>query len=222
MSSLKRSRARFFQLCLCVLAIGSVATAHDSEPINTEFASPLARRTANLNFDLQHFRGNPSSSLAGLDFEYGVANRMQFSAGMALLRVSQGNRSITGAGNLDLAYRYLLAGSNEKAYAISINPELELPTGNPGVTDTAYTVGASAHVDAHRGDRFWLHSNFGYQTPVANFVTKDNTFVYAVAAMYELTERWHPVLAQRARDREHQPSPVDPARGIKTHSQAFR
>jgi outer membrane putative beta-barrel porin/alpha-amylase len=194
MTSAKSSRTSFFRLCGFLLALVSAATAHDSEPINTEFASPLARRTANLNFDLQHFHGNPSESLAGLDFEYGIANRMQFSAGMALLRVSQGKRSVVGAGNLDLAYRYLLAGSNEKPYAISINPEIELPTGNPGVADTAYTVGASVHVDAHRGDKFWIHSNLGYATPVANFDTKENNFIYAVAGMYELTERWHPVL----------------------------
>jgi outer membrane putative beta-barrel porin/alpha-amylase len=194
MTAARPARTIFIRLCLCMLALVSAASAHDSEPINTEFASPLARHTANLNFDLQHFRGNPGLSLAGLDFEYGIANRMQFSAGMPLLRVSQGNRSVTGAGNLDLAYRYLLAGSNEKPFAISINPEIELPTGNPGVADTAYTLGALVHVDAHRGDKFWLHSNLGYATPVANFETKEKNFTYAVAAMYELTERWHPVL----------------------------
>jgi hypothetical protein len=183
-----------FRLALCLLALGSGARAHDSEPINTEFASPLARRTANLNFDLQHFRGNPSEGLAGVDFEYGIANRMQFSANWALLRASQGNRSVVGAGNLELAYRYLIAGSNERPFAISINPEIELPTGNPGVAERAYTLGASLHVDAHRGDKFWLHSNLGYQTPVAGFETKENNFTYAVAGMYELTEKWHPVI----------------------------
>jgi hypothetical protein len=187
-------RTSSLRLCLCLLALASAASAHDSEPINTEFASPLARHTANLNFDFQHFRGNGSEALAGLDFEYGIANRMQVSASLPLLRVSEGNRSVVGAGNLALAYRYLLAGSNEKPYAVSINPEIELPTGNPGVAERAYTLGAALHVDAHRGDKFWLHSNFGYNTPVANFDVKEKNFTYAVAGMYELTERWHPVV----------------------------
>ncbi len=177
-----------------MLVLASAAGAHDSEPINTEFASPLARRTANLNFDFQHFPSSEDEALAGLDFEYGIANRMQISANLPLMRVSRGNRSVVGAGNLGLAYRYLLAGSNERPYAVSINPEIELPTGNAAVADRAYTLGASLHVDAHRGDRFWLHSNFGYNTPVADFDTKQKDFIYAVAAMYELTERWHPVI----------------------------
>jgi len=181
-------------VCLCLLALVSAASAHDSEPINTEFASPLARRTANLNFDLQHFRGSPNEAFAGLDFEYGLASRMQLSLGVALRRATEPGGSVVGAGNLGLAYRYMIAGSNEKPYAVSINPEIELPTGNPAVAEQAYSAGASLHVDAHRGDKLWLHSNLGYETPVANFDTKDKNFIYAVAGMYELTEKWHPVI----------------------------
>lgn len=186
------SKASF--VCSCLLALVSAASAHDSEPINTEFASPLARRTANLNFDLQHFRASTNEAFAGIDLEYGLARRMQLSLGMALRRAIEPGRSVVGAGNLGLAYRYMIAGSNEKPYAVSINPEVELPTGNPGVAEQAYTAGASLHVDAHRGDKFWLHSNLGYETPVSNFATKDKNFNYAVAGMYELTEKWHPVL----------------------------
>lgn len=179
---------------LCLLVFAPAARAHDSEPINTEFASPLARRTANLNFDLQHFRGSRDEAFAGIDFEYGIASRMQLSLTMPLMRASEpGGGSVVGAGNLALAYRYLIAGSNEKPYAVSINPEVELPTGNPGVAEQAYTAGAAIHADAHRGE-FWVHSNLGYETPVANFDTKDKNFTYAVAGMYEIAEKWHPVV----------------------------
>ena len=180
-------------VCLCLLAFASTASAHDSEPINTEFASPLARRTANLNFDLQHFRTGIDEPFAGIDFEYGIAKRMQFSLGMGVNRATEPGGSIIGAGNLELGYRFLLAGSNEKPFAVSINPEVELPTGNPAVAERAYSVGATINTDAHRGE-FWVHSNLGYETPVSNFDTKEKNFTYAVAAMYEIAEKWHPTI----------------------------
>lgn len=181
----------FFAL---LLLFPNLATAHDSEPINTDFASPLARGTANLNFNLQHFRNSTDEELAALGFEYGIARRMQFSIDMPLARrVYDPTRSVIGAGNLLLGYRYLLAGGNERPFAISINPEAALPTGNHGAVDAGYTAGAAIHVDAHHGDRLWLHSNWGYETAVAHFDEKEKDFNFAVAGMYELTEQLHSV-----------------------------
>jgi hypothetical protein len=178
-----------------VLGLSCFGFAHDKEPINTDFASPLARGTANLNINLQHFAGSGDEDLAGLDFEYGFARRMQASFGLSLARrVSAPGQSAIGAGNLSLEYRYLLAGGNQKQFAISINPEIEFPTGNPGITDRAYRAGAAIHLDAHHGDRFWLHSNWGYATPVARFEDKDKEFHFAVAGMYELNEKLNAVL----------------------------
>lgn len=180
---------------LCVFTLSCVAFAHDSEPINTDFASPLTRGTANLNIDLQHFRSAADEDLAGLGFEYGCARRMQFSVAFPLARHSFApGHSAIGAGNLSLEYRYLLAGGNERPFAVSINPELEFPTGNPGIAARAYSAGAAIHLDAHRGDKLWLHSNWGYDTPVAQFEEKEKEFHFAVAGMYELNEATHSVL----------------------------
>lgn len=188
----------YCRTCLLVaflLLFPSLAAAHDSEPINTDFASPLAQGTANLNFDLQHFRNSADVDIAGVGFEYGVARRMQFSFGMPLARhVYAPGRSVIGAGNLSVEYRYLLAGGNEKPFAVSINPGAEFPTGNHGAADWAYSAGAALHVDAHRGEKLWLHSNWGYQTSVAQFDEKEKDFNFAVAGMYELTEKLHSVL----------------------------
>lgn len=182
-------------LCLFFLALCPPAEAHDSEPINTEFASPLARGTANLNFDFQHLRHASEEAFAGADLEYGLAHGMQFSLGFpAMRRVVGPGQSVVGAGNMSLGFRYLVAGGNEKSFAVSINPEAEFPTGNPGATDPAYTAGAAVHVDAHRGDRLWLHSNLGYETTVASFDEKEKNFNFAIAGMYELTEKWHSVV----------------------------
>ena len=186
-------RAVFFALLF--LSFPWLASAHDSEPINTDFASPLARHSANLNFDLQHFRKSPTEDIAAVGFEYGIARRMQFSIGIPLARSVLGpGASVVGAGNLSVSYRYLLAGGNEKPFALSINPEAEFPTGNPGVAGRAYTAGAAIHLDAHRGDKLWLHSNWGYETPVAHFDEKEKDFDFAVAGMYEMTEKLHSVI----------------------------
>lgn len=188
----------YCRTCLLIaflLLLPSLATAHDSEPINTDFASPLARGTANLNFDLKHFRKSTEEELGAIGFEYGVARRMQFSLDMPLVRrVYDPTRSVIGAGNLSFQYRYLLAGGNERPFAISINPEVEFPTGNHGAADRAYTAGAAIHLDAHHGDKLWLHSNWGYETPVAHFDEKEKDFNFALAGMYELTEKLHSVL----------------------------
>lgn len=186
-------RAFFFAVLLLLLPSG--ASAHDSEPINTDFASPLARGTANLNFDVQHSPNSTDENIAAIGFEYGVAQRMQFSLGMPLARRRYDpSRTVIGTGNLSLEYRYLLAGGNEEPFAVSINPEAELPTGNHGAADRAYTAGAAIHVDAHHGDKLWLHSNFGYETPVAHFDEKEKNFTFSVAGMYELIEKLHSVL----------------------------
>lgn len=191
----KFPKCRRFSVLLFVCAFCSLARAHDSEPINTDFASPLARGTANLNFDLRHFRHATDEDIVGIGFEYGVARRMQFSIDFPLSRrVFSPRDSAIGAGNLSLEYRYLLAGGNEMPFAISINPEVEFPTGNPGITDRAYNAGAAVHIDAHRGDAFWVHSNWGYETSVAHFDEREKDFNFAVAGMYELTESWHPVV----------------------------
>lgn len=190
-----RTNRRAIFILICWLVLGSSGIAHDSEPINTDFASPLASHSFNLNFDVQHFRRSSDEDIAAIGFEYGVARRMQLSLVFPMARhVRAPGQSVVGAGNLSLEYRYLLAGGNEKPFAISINPEVEFPTGNPGVADAAYSTGAALHFDAHRGEKLWLHSNWGYATSVAHFAEKEKNFNFAVAGMYELVEHWHSVI----------------------------
>jgi len=192
---MRRIHCSAFWLSLFLAAFSCLASAHDSEPINTDFASPLARGAANLNFDTQRFRDASDDVAGAIGFEYGIYRRMQFSVGFPLMRHAfvPGDTAL-GAGNISLEYRYLLAGGNEKPFAISINPEMEFPTGNPAITDRSYNAGAAIHLDAHHGDKIWMHSNWGYETPVARFIEKEKDFHYAVAGMYELTEKWHPVV----------------------------
>ena len=191
MSSVKKTSAASVLGCLLVLTC--LARAHDSEPINTDFASPLARGTFNVNFDLQHFRHSLDEDVAAVGLEYGLARRMQVAISMPLSRQVTGpGQSVLGAGGFSMSYRYLIAGGNEKPFALSLNPEVEFPSGNSAIGG-AYTAGGSLNLDAHRGDKLWFHSNWGYATPVSNFAEKEKDFNFAVAGMYEVTEQWHPV-----------------------------
>ena len=110
---------------MVLLLFPELASAHDCEPINTDFGSPLARGTANLNFDLQHFataqmktsrrrfrvRCCPPDAVSRRDAVDAPRRRSQ--------------PVVIGAGNLSFEYRYLLAGGNERPFAVSINPEAE-------------------------------------------------------------------------------------------------
>lgn len=179
-------------ICVGVLLVCCVTSclAHDSEPINTEFASPLERGAGNVNFAAQYLRNGGGYDAAGVELEYGFAPRMQFSAGLPLTHFA----GSAGRGNLEFAARFLVAGKNSARYAVSINPLLELPTHAGRFGDDGYRAGGAVHLDTHPSERFWTHTNLGYTTPVAGFAFKDKTFFYRVAGMYELTERVQPVL----------------------------
>lgn len=181
-------------LGLALLLGGQTAVAHDSEPINTEFAAPFAFHAGNIQFGFQYFRGGETYDAVPIEFEYGFAPRMQFSLALPITRKDAPDRIHLRPGNMELGYRYLLAGANERRFAISINPHLVLPSGDKQVADRAWELGSTLNIDTHLHKRFWTHTNLGYETPVAHFEEKEKNFVYRIAAMYELSHRFQPVL----------------------------
>lgn len=181
-------------LALALLVTNTPAAAHDSEPINTEFAAPFALKSGSVQIAFQYFRGGESYDAVPLEFEYGFAPRMQFSVGLPMTRRDAPGATWIRPGNLELGYRYLLAGANERRFALSVNPHVVLPTGDKRAADRAWELGAALHLDTHLAPRFWTHTNLGYETPVAHFAEKEKNFVYKFAAMYELSHRFQPVL----------------------------
>ncbi len=182
------------RLLAVALLLAGAAAAHDSEPINTEFASPFALRAGNLQFGFQYLRNAGNYEAVPLDFEYGFAPRMQFSISAPFTRLDDGGQTYIRPGNLEFGYRYLLAGGNERKFAISINPELGVPSGDKRVAERAWEGGAFLHIDTHFVDKLWTHANLGYATPFANFEEKSKDFIYRFALMYEAHERVQPVL----------------------------
>ncbi len=182
------------RLVALVLLLAGAAVAHDSEPINTEFAAPFALHAGNLQFGFQYFRDGGNYDIVPLTFEYGFAPRMQFAIDAPLTRLDTATNTYVRPGNIGLAYRYLLAGSNDKKFAVSINPELAVPSGDKRVADRAWEGGLFVHLDTHLWEKFWTHTNLGYETPFANAEFKTKDFVYRFAGMYEAHERIQPVL----------------------------
>ncbi|HTK96199.1 MAG TPA: hypothetical protein VL382_11245, partial [Terriglobales bacterium] len=181
-------------LLAVVLACIVPARAHDSEPINTEFAAPFTLKAGNIQFGAQWFRDGGLYEAGPMAFEYGFAPRQQFSIELPMLRSDEPGKTLVRPGNLQLGYRYLLAGGMERKFAVSLNPSLGIPSGDKRVAERAWTVGGAVHLDTHLADRFFTHTNIGYETPVADFIEKEKNFFYRFAAMYEATESFQPVL----------------------------
>lgn len=182
------------RLLALALVLPGAAAAHDSEPINTEFAAPFALHAGNLQFGFQYLRNGGNYDAVPMAFEYGFAPRMQFSIEAPLTRLDAPGNTFIRPGNIEFGYRYLLAGSNERRFALSINPHLTAPTGDKVVAERAWEAGLFLNLDTHLHERFWTHTNIGYETPFAGFEQKTKDFVYRFAAMYEAHERVQPVL----------------------------
>ena len=170
-------------LCLLLLAAAvSSARAHDSEPINTEFAAPFTLKAGNIQFGAQWLRDAGAYEAFPIAFEYGFARRQQIAIELPVLRRDEPGRTLFRAGNIGIHYRYLIAGGMERRFAFSVNPSLEVPSGDKRLADRAWGVGAALHLDTHLADRFFTHTNIGYHTPVANFAPgeKEKGVIYFV------------------------------------------
>lgn len=168
--------------------------AHDSEPINTNFASPFARGAGNIQWKLQVFHNAASYEFMPVEFEFGFAPRQQFAIGIALVKSDTGTQTYYRAGNIELAYRLLIVGDNRRKFAASINPGIELPTGDRRVAERSWTAGGTVNLDTHLAKKWWTHTNVGYFTQVARIDDREKRIVYNNAVMYEAGMRVRPVL----------------------------
>lgn len=172
------------------------AAAHRLEPINTEFASPFDPGTGNVQIGYQYFRSGSffnQQQIPFLQLEYGFAPRFQFAVEFPVLRNKQRDQPArTGAGNLEFALRYLLAGGLQESYALSINAIVEAPSGDAAVAERATTVGGRIHLDKSFGESLFTHFNLGYRTSVNRFVEKEKSLEYSGALVWAATLHWNP------------------------------
>src|SRR5512142_1915996 len=108
-----RTAAIVFLACV----LGLPAVAHDSEPINTNFAAPFVRGSGSFQCGLQAFADLPLYNLVPVELEYGFAPRQQFALGIPLVRLDSGSGTYYRPGNVEVEYRLLIAGENRRRFA---------------------------------------------------------------------------------------------------------
>lgn len=195
----------FSRVCV-LLAVGSLllllphpARAHRGEPISTEFALPFAPGTGNWKIQYEYERQGPGASewaLPETEIEIGLFPRLQVNAGIPLRRVDEGldeSPHIFG-GKLEVGARYLLLGGENHRYAISVQAEVEAPTGPRELAGDAPELGAGIFVDRYLGKKFRLHSNLLWKTTVGGQQGVERIFKYDNALVWLASRRWAPVV----------------------------
>ncbi len=77
------------------------------------------------------------------------------------MKSDAGTETYYRVGNIEVAYRLLIAGSNRQKFAVSINPEIELPTGDKRVAERSWTAGGTVNIGTHLARKWWTHTNAG-------------------------------------------------------------
>ncbi|HWR34283.1 MAG TPA: hypothetical protein VN622_00245 [Clostridia bacterium] len=186
---------RFVRLMVVLLCCSGWLIAHDSEPINTNFAAPFTRGAGNVQLKYQYLRRADLYEVLPAELEYGFAPRQQFSIGVGLDRLHDSGETYIRPGNLEVGYRLLLLGDNSRRFAVSINPEVELPTGDKRVAERSVGAGGTLNIDTHLLRGLWTHTNIGYETAVARIgEEREKNVIYNFAAMYEASEAFRPVI----------------------------
>ncbi len=186
--------APFLALCLV-----PSARAHRLEPISTRFACPFQPGAGNLQVGYEYERFAPEGIGVHLapvaEFELGLTSRTQFSLEMPLIVETHPQEPATAAaGHLKMSFRYLLAGSERKSYAISINPFVEAPTGNQRFAGDAVAVGVALHFDKGFGPRVLFHGNYGWSSTIGGSEEPERVFRYNSALVFPLARHWNPVV----------------------------
>lgn len=182
-----------------MLSVAVPAGAHRLEPMKTEFAVPFAPGAGSLAFVYEferEGRGASEQALPEVELELGVLPRLQVNVGFPVLRVDEGpgEPARVGGGRLEVGARFLVAGGATRSYAVSLQGEVEAPTGSSALVGDATEVGAALHVDRYLNKRVRLHSNLGWSTSVGGREAPERVFRYSNALVWMAHLHWSPVI----------------------------
>ena len=186
-------------VCFFFVMGGAPLSAHRLEPISTEFAAPFEPRTGGMEigYEYERFEGGLHTRhlIPEVELELGLTPRTQLSFEMPQIREKFANEPATvGGGHLEAGFRYLFAGGPLKSYAISINPRVEVPSGNRRIAGDATEVGLFLHFDKAVNERVVLHGNYGWSSTIGGSEPPERLFRYHSAAVFRASLRWNPVL----------------------------
>lgn len=170
--------------------------AHRLEPIVTEFAQPLQPGQTNVEVTYEYARepeGTGSEqTIPEVELERGLTRWMQFQVGMPLVRLKDDGKPTTLAGgHLEVGLRLLLAGGRNRSWAVSLNPSVELPTGNRRQFGRGTDVGASFHFDKFFAGNWRWHTNLGLASTVSGEEAGQKLLRSSTAVVIPITRRWY-------------------------------
>lgn len=173
------------------------AVAQVAEPILTKTAIPFAPGSGALKLDYAGGigqSGGNSQVIPEGTLEEGVAPGLEVLIRFPLLRVQAipEGPAVIGGGQLAIGARYLLAGSAERSYAISVQAIVEAPTGDTELVGNATQVMPGVLADWHPTSRIVLHSNITFDRSVSGR-PKAAFFQYADALVWAGSKRVLPV-----------------------------
>jgi hypothetical protein len=180
----------------CLLAV-AFATACISvrcqtpEPILTRSAVPFDVGAGNAKLDyvggLGRSGGN-SQAIPEAMLEVGIQSGLEVLVRFPLLRVSRGNSSVVGGGQLATGARYLFTGGSAHTYAVSVQTVVEAPTGDTQLVGDATQVMPSILAEWRPLHRLALHSNFTFDRSIGG--SRRAEFAeYANAIVWQPTKR---------------------------------
>jgi hypothetical protein len=188
-----------FTVFVFLFALGAPTWAHDLEPISTEYARPFLRGSGSWHIVYEFEReagGERLHAIPEMEVEFGVLPRLQLNFGQPLFlsREAFGEPYRKAGGRIEAGARLLLFGGTHEGYAVSLQTEVEAPTGPSDLIGDATELGAALHIDKPAGKHLRLHSNLGWVTTVGGSERPERVFRYNNALVWRASKRWNPVV----------------------------
>jgi hypothetical protein len=180
------------------MATSMPIAAQFAEPILTWSAVPEPAGTASLKLDFVSSIGQTAAAstqaIPESRLEVGLGRGFETVFQMPVLRVSEPNgNSVLVGGQFSIALRYLLAGSPNSRYAISVSGRLEVPSGNSTAVGNATQLMPMLLAEWHAKDRVVFRSNIAWNTTVSGTTGRFANFEHANAVVWLVSHHFMPV-----------------------------
>jgi hypothetical protein len=178
--------ARWFAVALLICFR---ADAQSAEPILTWNAVPNPAGVASVKLDfvspLGETSGTSTQAIPESRLELGLGHGLETVFQMPLLRASEPDgSSVLGGGQLSVALRYLLVGSQSSRFAMSVAGRLEVPTGDSTLVGNATQLMAMVLSEWHVSANVALLSNIAWNTSVGATTGRFANFEHSHAVVW--------------------------------------
>jgi hypothetical protein len=177
---------------------GTWLRAQVAEPILTKSAAPLEPGTGAIKLEYAGGLGSSGGSTQAIPeatLEEGILNGLELLQRFPLIRLTEPNGStILGGGQFAIGARRLLAGGAARAYAISFQGVVEVPTGNTRLVGDATQAMPTLLADYRLLKNIVAHANLTYDRSVGRTHSKASFLEYQSALTWRPGARLTPVV----------------------------